>query len=157
MILKFGGHAMAAGLSLRLDCYDEFAKQFNGLVQELLTEEQLTGVVLSDGELQSEQLSLPTAELIKEAAPWGQMFPEPIFDGIFKLREQRLVGKKHLKMMLEPELGGPLVDAIAFNVDLEVWPDASVQKIELAYKLDVNEFRGKRSLQFMVEHLQPLR
>ncbi|MCJ8350233.1 single-stranded-DNA-specific exonuclease RecJ [Moritella sp.] len=157
MILKFGGHAMAAGLSLRLDCYDEFTKQFNDLVQELLTEEQLTGVVLSDGELPSEQLSLPTAELIKEAAPWGQMFPEPIFDGIFKLREQRLVGKKHLKMMLEPEQGGPLVDAIAFNVDLEVWPDASVQKIELAYKLDVNEFRGKRSLQFMVEHLQPLR
>ncbi|QFI39185.1 single-stranded-DNA-specific exonuclease RecJ [Moritella marina ATCC 15381] len=157
MILKFGGHAMAAGLSLRLDCYDEFAKQFNTLVQELLTEEQLTGVVLSDGELPSEQLSLPTAELIKEAAPWGQMFPEPIFDGIFRLREQRLVGKKHLKMMLEPENGGPLVDAIAFNVDLEVWPDASVQKVELAYKLDVNEFRGKRSLQFMVEHLQPLR
>ncbi|GIC77871.1 single-stranded-DNA-specific exonuclease RecJ [Moritella sp. F3] len=157
MILKFGGHAMAAGLSLRLDCYDEFSKQFNTLVQELLTEEQLTGVVLSDGELPSEELSLPTAELIKEAAPWGQMFPEPIFDGIFRLREQRLVGKKHLKMMLEPENGGPLVDAIAFNVDLEVWPDASVQKIELAYKLDVNEFRGKRSLQFMVEHLQPLR
>ncbi|MDX2320188.1 MAG: single-stranded-DNA-specific exonuclease RecJ [Moritella sp.] len=157
MILKFGGHAMAAGLSLRLDCYDEFAKQFNTLVKELLTEEQLTGVVLSDGELPSEQLSLPTAELIKEAAPWGQMFPEPIFDGIFRLREQRLVGKKHLKMMLEPENGGPLVDAIAFNVDLEVWPDASVQKIELAYKLDVNEFRGKRSLQFMAEHLQPLR
>lgn len=156
MILKYGGHAMAAGLSLRLDCYDEFAKQFNILVQELLTEEQLTGVVLSDGELPSEELSLPTAELIKEAAPWGQMFPEPIFDGIFRLREQRLVGKKHLKMMLEPENGGPLVDAIAFNVDLEVWPDASVQKIELAYKLDVNEFRGKRSLQFMVEHLQPL-
>ncbi|WP_017221850.1 single-stranded-DNA-specific exonuclease RecJ [Moritella dasanensis] len=157
MILKYGGHAMAAGLSLRLDCYDEFAKQFNSLVQELLTEEQLTGVVLSDGELPSAELSLPTAELIKEAAPWGQMFPEPIFDGIFKLREQRLVGKKHLKMMLEPELGGPLVDAIAFNVDLDVWPDASVQKIELAYKLDVNEFRGKRSLQFMVEHLLPLR
>jgi len=157
MILKFGGHAMAAGLSLRLDCYDEFTKQFNELVQELLTEEQLTGVVLSDGELQSEQLSLPIAELIKEAAPWGQMFPEPIFDGTFKLREQRLVGKKHLKMMLEPELGGPLIDAIAFNVDLEIWPDASVQKVELAYKLDVNEFRGKRSLQFMVEHLQPLR
>lgn len=157
MILKYGGHAMAAGLSLRLDCYDEFAKQFNSLVQELLTEEQLTGVVLSDGELPSAELSLPTAELIKEAAPWGQMFPEPIFDGIFRLREQRLVGKKHLKMMLEPENGGPLVDAIAFNVDLEVWPDASVQKIELAYKLDVNEFRGKRSLQFMVEHLQPLR
>jgi single-stranded-DNA-specific exonuclease len=156
MILKYGGHAMAAGLSLRLDCYDEFAKQFNSLVQELLTEEQLTGVVLSDGELPSAELSLPTAELIKEAAPWGQMFPEPIFDGIFRLREQRLVGKKHLKMMLEPENGGPLVDAIAFNVDLEVWPDASVQKIELAYKLDVNEFRGKRSLQFMVEHLQPL-
>ena len=157
MILKFGGHAMAAGLSLRLDCYDEFSKQFNALVEELLTEEQLTGVVLSDGELLSEQLSLPTAELIKEAAPWGQMFPEPIFDGIFRLREQRLVGKKHLKMMLEPEFGGPLVDAIAFNVDLEIWPDASVQKIELAYKLDINEFRGKRSLQFMVEHLQPLR
>lgn len=157
MILKYGGHAMAAGLSLRLDCYDEFVKQFNALVQELLTEEQLTGVILSDGELPSEQLSLATAELIKEAAPWGQMFPEPIFDGIFKLREQRLVGKKHLKMMLEPEFGGPLVDAIAFNVDLAVWPDASVQKIELAYKLDVNEFRGKRSLQFMAEHLQPLR
>ena len=157
MIIKFGGHAMAAGLSLRLDSYAAFAEQFNALVQELLTPEQLTGVVLSDGELAAEQLCLPTAELLKYAAPWGQLFPEPIFDGVFKLREQRLVGKKHLKMMLEPDLGGPLVDAIAFNIDLEVWPDASVQKVELAYKLDVNEFRGKRSLQFMVEYLQPFR
>jgi len=153
MILKFGGHAMAAGLSLRLDCYDDFSKQFNGLVEELLSKEQLTGVVLSDGELQASEFNLPTAELVKEAAPWGQMFPEPIFDGIFRLREQRLVGKKHLKMMLEPIDGGPLVDAIAFNVDLDIWPDASIQKVEVAYKLDVNEFRGKRSLQLMVEHL----
>lgn len=151
MIIKFGGHAMAAGLSLRLDCYQQFAEKFDKLVEQLLSPEQLTGVVLSDGELMSSQLDLATAEQIKYAAPWGQQFPEPIFDGIFALREQRLVGKKHLKMLLEPAQGGPLVDAIAFNVDLDLWPDASVQKIQLAYKLDVNEFRGKRSLQFMVE------
>lgn len=156
MIIKFGGHAMAAGLSLRIDCYQQFAQKFDALVEQLLTPDQLTGVVLSDGELASPQLDLATAELIKDAAPWGQQFPEPIFDGVFALREQRLVGKKHLKMLLEPEQGGPLIDAIAFNVDLEQWPDASVQKIQLAYKLDVNVFRGKRSLQFMVEHLSTL-
>lgn len=155
MIIKFGGHAMAAGLSLRVDCYDEFSTQFNALVEELLTPEQLTGIILSDGELSNEELTIPMAEIIKEAAPWGQMFPEPIFDGEFRLREQRLVGKKHLKMMLEPVNGGPLIDAIAFNVDLDIWPDASVQQVCVAYKLDVNEFRGKRSLQFMVEHIAP--
>ncbi|WP_437611312.1 single-stranded-DNA-specific exonuclease RecJ [Erwinia sp. V71] len=155
LILKFGGHAMAAGLSLEEDRFDEFRQRFADLVGEWLDADALQGVIWSDGELAAQELTLATAELLREAGPWGQAFPEPIFDGKFKLLQQRLVGERHLKVMIEPLGGGPLLDGIAFNIDTTLWPDPSVKQVELAYKLDVNEFRGNRNVQLIIEHLWP--
>ncbi len=156
MMLKFGGHAMAAGLSLEATRYNEFQQRFAELVGEWLKGEALQGVIWSDGALHPSEFSLQTAELLREAGPWGQAFPEPAFDGKFKLLQQRLVGERHLKVMVEPLGGGPLIDGIAFNIDTTLWPDSSVRHVELAFKLDINEFRGNRSVQLIIDHLWPL-
>ncbi|OBU19742.1 single-stranded-DNA-specific exonuclease RecJ [Photobacterium kishitanii] len=153
MILKFGGHAMAAGLTIPESQLEAFSVAFDAAVRNVLDEDALQGVLLSDGELHPNELTLETAETLRAGGPWGQQFPEPTFDGTFRLLHQKLVAGKHLKMMVEPLVGGCVIDAIAFNVDLKRWPDASVQQIELVYRLDVNEFRGNRSVQLMVEHL----
>jgi len=154
LILKYGGHAMAAGLSVQKEKLEAFRRHFTALVSEWLTAEQLEGVILTDGELFSDELTLGFADQLRQAGPWGQAFPEPSFDGIFRLRHQRLVGGKHLKMEVELP-GGPCVDAIAFNVDLKRWPDASTKQVQLVYRLDVNEWRGQQSVQLLVEHLFP--
>lgn len=156
LLLKFGGHAMAAGLSLEESRFDEFRQRFADLLGEWLSEETLQSVVWSDGALQPGEFSLHTAELLREAGPWGQAFPEPAFDGKFKLLQQRLVGERHLKVMLEPLGGGPLLDGIAFNVDTTLWPDSSVRQVELAFKLDINEYRGNRSVQLIIDKIWPL-
>lgn len=155
LMMKFGGHAMAAGLSLEEAKFDEFRQRFGDLVGEWLDPAMLEGVIWSDGELAMQELSLETAELLREGGPWGQAFPEPTFDGKFRILQQRLVGEKHLKLMVEPLAGGPLLDGIAFNVDTTLWPDSSVREVELAYKLDVNEFRGNRNVQLLIQHLWP--
>jgi single-stranded-DNA-specific exonuclease len=155
LMMKFGGHAMAAGLSLEEGKFDEFRQRFGELVGEWLDPAMLEGVIWSDGELAMQELSLSTAELLREGGPWGQAFPEPTFDGTFRILQQRLVGEKHLKLMVEPLGGGPLLDGIAFNVDTTLWPDSSVREVELAYKLDVNEFRGNRNVQLLIQHLWP--
>lgn len=125
-------------------------------MRELLDEADLTGELLSDGELTASDLSIEMAEQIREAGPWGQAFPEPLFDGHFRIVQQRIVGEKHLKLVLETECSRVMVDAIAFNVDLNTWPDATVQHAQVVYKLDVNEFRGKQTLQLMIEQIVPM-
>ncbi|ENR2169464.1 single-stranded-DNA-specific exonuclease RecJ [Vibrio vulnificus] len=158
LILKFGGHAMAAGLTIKEYDFERFSQLFDQLVKRELDEAALKGIVLSDGELKPEEFSMHTAELLRSAGPWGQAFPEPIFDGEFKVLHQKLVGEKHLKLMLEPLFKGHptniMIDGIAFNVDLRRWPDASVKTVRLAYKLDINEFRNNQSLQLMIEHIE---
>ncbi|UGA55244.1 single-stranded-DNA-specific exonuclease RecJ [Vibrio sp. VB16] len=157
LILKFGGHAMAAGLTIKEENFQTFASLFDEIVRNKLDESALQGIVLSDGELQPEQFSMNTATELREGGPWGQNFPEPIFDGEFRLLHQKLVGEKHLKMMVEPLFKGQptniMLDAIAFNVDLRRWPDATAKTVKLAFKLDINEFRGNQSLQLMVDHI----
>lgn len=155
LMVKFGGHAMAAGLSLEEEKFPLFQRHFSALMAELVSAEQLQGVILTDGELSDSQLSLPIAEMLREAGPWGQAFPEPLFDGKFTLLQQRIVGSKHLKMMLQPINSHVMIDAIAFNVDVNIWPDNSIKTVELAYRLDVNEFRGQRNAQLLVEHIWP--
>ncbi|CDH28343.1 ssDNA exonuclease, 5'--_ 3'-specific,Mg-dependent [Xenorhabdus bovienii str. Jollieti] len=155
LILKFGGHAMAAGLSIEQDKFDLFQRHFSALMADWLDISQLGGVVWSDGELALGELSLEIAEILREGGPWGQAFAEPIFDGKFKLLQQRIVGEKHLKVMLEPLNGGPMLDGIAFNIDTHRWPDNSVKTVELAYKLDINEFRGNRDVQLLIQHIWP--
>ncbi|WP_118782389.1 single-stranded-DNA-specific exonuclease RecJ [Haemophilus haemolyticus] len=158
MILKFGGHAMAAGLSLREEHFDDFQHVFNQTVADWLDEEHLQGVIWTDGELNSNEFNLETAELIKSAGPWGQAFPEPCFDGEFKILDQRAIGqnKNHLKMLVEPKQGGPLLDAVAFNIDTRLYPDLSIKQARFAYKLDVNEFRGNRNVQLLVEYIEAI-
>ncbi|TKI03806.1 single-stranded-DNA-specific exonuclease RecJ [Martelella alba] len=156
MMLKFGGHAMAAGLSLELAQFDAFQRRFAALVDEWLDPALLDGAIWSDGELSGAELTLATAELLRDGGPWGQAFPEPQFDGRFRVLQQRLVGERHLKMMVEPLSGGPLLDGIAFNIDNRRWPDNSVRAVELAYRLDVNDYRGQRNVQLLIQHLWPL-
>lgn len=156
LMLKFGGHAMAAGLTLEQSQFDRFRQRFAELVDEWLDPAMLEGVIWSDGELAGPELSLTTAELLRDGGPWGQAFPDPLFDGRFRVLNQRLVGEKHLKLLLEPLAGGPMLDGIAFNIDPRLWPDNSVHTVELAYKLEVNEFRGNRSLQLLIQHIWPL-
>jgi single-stranded-DNA-specific exonuclease len=151
LIEKFGGHAMAAGLTLSRHALKDFSKAFDEVVSRQLSEEQLHNCVLSDGDLQEHELTLAIAEELREAGPWGQAFPEPLFDGHFKILEQRLVGNKHLKMVLS--LADQIIDAIAFNVDMNVWPNYRCERIHIAYRIDVNEFRGRRNIQLIVEHL----
>lgn len=156
MILKFGGHAMAAGLSLEEAQFERFQQCFGELVTEWLDPALLQGEVVSDGPLSAAEMTMEVAQMLRDAGPWGQMFPEPLFDGHFRLLQQRLVGERHLKVMVEPVGGGPLLDGIAFNVDTSCWPDNGVRDVQLAYKLDINEFRGNRSLQLIIDNIWPL-
>ncbi|HBC3494575.1 TPA: single-stranded-DNA-specific exonuclease RecJ [Vibrio parahaemolyticus] len=158
LIIKFGGHAMAAGLTIKEQDFERFSCLFDEVVKKELDEAALKGVILTDGELKPEEFSMHIAEQLRAGGPFGQAFPEPIFDGEFKVLHQKLVGEKHLKLMLEPLYKGHptnvMIDGIAFNVDLRRWPDASVKTVRLAYKLDVNEFRGNQSLQLMIDHIE---
>ena len=154
LITRFGGHAMAAGLSLDKSRLTEFTKAFEEEAARLLSEEQLTATVFSDGEIETDWLSMEIAEKLERAGPWGQEFPEPLFDGRFELIQFRAVGEKHLKMLLSP-IGSPgfTVDAIAFNVETALWPIDDTREIEIVYRMEVNEFRGTRSLQLVVERI----
>lgn len=152
LITKFGGHAMAAGLTIPRVAFDAFQAGFNEVVMEHLSEEDLNHRLWSDGELQTQELTLEIAEVLREAGPWGQAFPEPLFDGTFGVVDQRLVGGKHLKMVLAKD--NFTVDAIAFNVDLDHWPNYRCGDVSMAYRVDINEFRGKRSVQLIVEHME---
>ncbi|TOA49937.1 single-stranded-DNA-specific exonuclease RecJ [Vibrio parahaemolyticus] len=158
LIIKFGGHAMAAGLTIKEQDFERFSRLFDEVVKKELDEAALKGVILTDGELKPEEFSMHIAEQLRAGGPFGQAFPEPIFDGEFKVLHQKLVGEKHLKLMLEPLYKGHptnvMIDGIAFNVDLRRWPDASVKTVRLAYKPDVNEFRGNQSLQLMIDHIE---
>jgi single-stranded-DNA-specific exonuclease len=153
LISKFGGHAMAAGLSLPEENFPAFAQAFDAEVRRQLNEEDLTGRLLSDGTLAVEEFHLELARALRNAGPWGQHFPEPLFHGVFQLVEQRVVGERHLKMVLKTECGSVKLEGIAFSVDRDVWPNPTVRWVELAYKLDLNEFRGNETVQLMVVHL----
>jgi single-stranded-DNA-specific exonuclease len=155
LISKFGGHAMAAGLSLPQEHFGAFAAAFDAEVRRQLSEDDLTGRLLSDGQLGAEEFHLELAKALRHAGPWGQHFPEPLFHGVFQIVTQRVVGEKHLKLVLKTECGSLTLDGIAFNVDRDIWPNPNVRWVELAYKLDVNEYQGRESVQLMVAHLAP--
>jgi single-stranded-DNA-specific exonuclease len=156
ILTKFGGHAMAAGLSIKLKYYADFQREFDQVCHELMTEDQLDQVILTDGELNVEDFNLNLAGIIKYAGPWGQQFPEPIFDGHFNIINQKIVGSNHLKLTLGIMGSQQCIDAIAFNIDLDEWTDESCQKIECAYQLDINEFRGVQSLQLLIRHMNKM-
>lgn len=155
LMTKFGGHAMAAGLTLHQNNLSRFQQLFDETICQMVEPAQLQGVIYTDGELQPQECTLETAELLKQAGPWGQNFAEPLFEGEFRLLQQRLIGGKHLKLMVENS-AGMLFDAVWFNIDLRYYPDLSIKRARLIYKLDVNEFRGNRQVQLLLEHLIPV-
>jgi len=154
LLQKFGGHAMAAGLSLDAHQLPAFEAAFQAELQTRLDSNALHGVLESDGELDEQDFSLEIAELLRNAGPWGQGFPEPLFDGTFTVIDQRIVGQQHLKLSVQPQGCERVVDAIAFN-QAAARPDKG-QQLRLAYRLDSNEYRGMLGLQLRVEYIQSL-
>jgi single-stranded-DNA-specific exonuclease len=118
-----------------------------------LSADDLTGVIYSDGELSDRELTLDTAQLLRDASPWGQGFPAPLFEGDFKVLGYRVVGEKHLKMSLQTAQGRCRIDAIAFNT---TQLPSDCRQLHMAYRLDANEFRGIVSPQIIVEHIETM-
>jgi len=147
LLLKFGGHAAAAGLTIREEDFDKFKAQFNDVASELLTEAELTRTIETDGPLESGYLSLDTARMIDNEI-WGQGFPAPIFDDVFEVESQRLLKDKHLKLTLRKN--GTKIQGIRFN-----HAEPAPERIRAAYRLSVNEFNGVANVEVMLEHFEP--
>ncbi len=154
LIRYFGGHAMAAGLTLHQDQLETFAAAFDAEARHHLTAEDLCDVILSDGELDSADLGLELAELLRNSGPWGQGFPEPIFDGVFQCLGSSIVGERHIKLKVSAAVGSAPLDAIVFNGHDQPFPNPGTS-LHLAYRLDVNQYRGRHNPQLVVEHLVP--
>lgn len=155
LLSKFGGHAMAAGLSLAMHDYPAFALAFDAMVSKRLAEVDLEPKILSDGELHERHMTLEMAELLQRSATWGQAFPEPVFHGLFDVVQARIVGQRHLKLILRRPEGHLPLDAIIFFVDhIEQW--LGMRQILAVYRLDVNEFRGERSVQLMLQYMEKI-
>lgn len=153
LLNRFGGHALAAGLSLKAADFERFSEIFDAEVGKHLKGLDLDHAVHSDGELAAEEIRLESAELLQQAGPWGQGFPEPLFDGEFEVIQSRVVGSRHLKLVLRTPDQARMIDAIAFFVDdPESWLGCS--RLKAAYRLDVNDFRDNRSVQLRIEYME---
>jgi single-stranded-DNA-specific exonuclease len=161
LIDKFGGHAMAAGLSLKAENFDEFRLAFAQEIAARVDADSLEGVIYSDGPLSREELCVETARVLRGAGPWGQGFPEPVFDGQFRLAQMRIVGERHLKMQLTHAgdgagpFGETAVEAIAFGYIGGSAEDAQLKvgaALEMAYRLEINEYRGNERVQLNCQH-----
>lgn len=149
LIARFGGHAMAAGLSLEAADFPHFAELACASLGRLYPDADFTGTIFTDGVLPPEAMNLAFARQLRDAGPWGAGFPEPLFTGDFRIIEQRVVGESHLKMRVQPARGGGIVDAIAFN---QAGPGHR-GTLQLAFRLDVNEYRGVETPQLIVEQI----
>lgn len=149
LIIRFGGHAMAAGLNLAEANFAAFAKLASRKLVELYPDADFSGVILTDGQLPANAMNLKFARAIREGGPWGAGFPEPMFSGEFVIDEQRTVGENHLKLKVRPASGGDAVDAIAFGQAGPVYRGV----VQMTYRLDVNEFRGFETPQLIVEQI----
>ncbi|PTB89959.1 single-stranded-DNA-specific exonuclease RecJ [Pseudidiomarina aestuarii] len=156
LIERFGGHAMAAGLTLKKLNLERFQEALEKTAERWLDGADLEPVLWSDGELDESSLTQQFVQQLQALGPFGQGFPEPLFDGEFGIIQQRIVGTKHLKLVLATPAQVP-IDAIAFNIDTTEWPDASVQRIHAAYRVQLNTFRGRTSVQLQLEHFVALR
>jgi single-stranded-DNA-specific exonuclease len=152
MIVKFGGHAMAAGLTIAASHYDLFNELASAQLERLYPAADFSGAILSDGPLPGSALNIGFARGLRDAGPWGAGFPEPLWSGDFAIIDQRTVGENHLKLRVRPAAGGDTIDAIAFN---QAGPSFR-GIVQLAYRLDVNEFRGIESAQLVVEQIAPV-
>ncbi|WP_258806963.1 single-stranded-DNA-specific exonuclease RecJ [Pseudidiomarina sp. CB1] len=156
LIERFGGHAMAAGLSLAPENLEAFQQAAIAVATEWLEAEALQRTIVTDGGLDASCFTQDFVAQLQRLGPWGQGFPEPLFDDVFELVQQRIVGQNHLKLVVQTA-DGIVLDAIAFNVDTQEWPNLSIREAHLVYKLQLNHFRGRTNVQLLVEHLLPLR
>jgi single-stranded-DNA-specific exonuclease len=158
LISRFGGHAMAAGLTLERARLDEFARAFDAEVARCAASAGDANEVETDGELTLTEIALDTAQALRAGGPWGQAFPEPSFDGEFGIKNARLINDKHLKMWVEVPRSGRSFDAIAFNHVTDAAADFAMPSgpVRLVYRLEVNEYQGERRLQLLVEHVLPV-
>jgi single-stranded-DNA-specific exonuclease len=158
LIDRFGGHAMAAGLTLRESNLPAFKIAFAAEIAARANRELLSGAIYSDGALSAAELCIDTAEALRSAGPWGQGFPEPVFDGTFIVEEARIVGDKHMKMRLRlPDVGAQPVEAIAFGYVGGLSEEACINggaAIHLVYRLEINEYRGVSQVQLNCQHLK---
>ena len=152
MMMAFGGHAMAAGLTMAADQLDAFKQALDESIGFFLQGRTLDNELLTDGELSAADFNMELAEQLQNMGPWGQNFPEPLFKNRFVVEESRVVGEAHLKMQLRPVNGRGSIDAIAFGCLPEDLPQSDT--VELVYKLDINHFRGRKTCQLMVEQIQ---
>lgn len=156
LISRFGGHAMAAGLTLEREKLDRFARAFDEEVARVRGGSLAADAIETDGELAAEEIALDTAQALRAGGPWGQAFPEPCFDGLFSIRSARLIAGRHVKMWVEVPRGGRAFDAIAFNHLAEGEPFAPPAGVALlVYRLAVNEYQGERRLQLLIDHVLP--
>ncbi len=149
LIIRFGGHAMAAGLNLPEQNFSAFAELASKKLLEMYPDADFSGAILTDGSLPADSMNLTFARVLREGGPWGAGFAEPVFTGEFRIDEQRTVGENHLKMKVRSASGGNAVDAIAFN---QAGPGYR-GVVQLTYRLDVNEFRGFETPQLIVEQI----
>ncbi|MBF0255343.1 MAG: single-stranded-DNA-specific exonuclease RecJ, partial [Gammaproteobacteria bacterium] len=152
LVHRFGGHAMAAGLTIGADDFGAFQQAFDAEVRRQLGDRPPEPVIHSDGPLQQVDFSLDTAWRLRQAGPWGQRFPEPLFDGRFRILQRRIVGERHLKLRLQPLAEGPELDAIAFFMAEHLQHPGD--ELHAVYRLDVNEFRGEHNLQLQLVHIE---
>lgn len=156
ILVSFGGHAMAAGLSIQEKDLDKFRDLLETVITEQLDLKVLEQTIETDGEINNEDFNYSIAKLLKDSGPWGEGFIEPTFDGEFIIHQQRIFAEKHLKLVLEPKNGGPIIEGICFNVNLTKWPDQTIKEAKIVYHLDVNEFRGNQTLKLMIRHIWPI-
>ncbi|HEX5787608.1 MAG TPA: single-stranded-DNA-specific exonuclease RecJ [Woeseiaceae bacterium] len=152
IIERFGGHAMAAGLTLAESAYEEFTSIAARQLRALYPDADFSGALVTDGPLPGEALTLGLARTLRDAGPWGAGFPEPMFSGDFDVVEQRTVGEVHLKLRVRPAAGGPNMNAIAFH---QAGP-AYRGRVRLVYRLDINDYRGLQSPELVVEQISDL-
>ncbi len=156
LIDKFGGHAMAAGLSLALDNLEAFNQAFEQAVTDLLNGKAIEDVIETDGELATEELTIETAVQLAQAGPFGQGFPEPAFDGEFEVLNHRIVGENHLKLTLRSLEQENAVQAIAFRIDVEDWLSQPASRIRAVYKPDINDYYNVPELQLLIQYFERL-
>lgn len=153
LIERFGGHAMAAGLSLKTEDYPRFAAAFDAIAREWLSEEALQAMLYTDGELPPGAFTLDLARQLRYAAPWGQAFPEPLFDNVFECAQWKTMGEKHLRLSLRDPRDGAVHDAVMFNAYDGTPPPRALRA---AYELVINDWQGRESVRLLLRHIEPI-
>jgi len=152
LIIRFGGHAMAAGLTIKEQDLSRFTECFEKILQQHVDPVHFNNTLLSDGEINGQEMTLELAKILRDAGPWGQRFPAPSFDGQFKVLDKRILSNKHLKFVLTAKDSHSPIDAILFfATDQQL--KTNYQDLHIFYELSVNDFRGEQNPQLMIRHI----